>query len=113
MKVFSIDIDGTVCEEYAPDGVEIRPITKRLPFKDRIEKINKLYDEGNYIIYYTARGLKSGRGEQHYRPITEQQLGEWGCKYHELVFKSHDIDIFVDDRSIHPDQFFEEKDVSI
>ena len=113
MKTFAIDVDGTICEERDSDGVEIRPITNRRPYKDRIEKINKLYNEGHYIIYYTARGIKSGRGKSHYRPITEQQLSDWGCKYHELVFKSHDIDIFVDDRSIHPDQFFEEKDVSI
>ena len=113
MKTFAIDIDGTICEERDSDGVEIRPITNRRPYKDRIEKINKLYNEGHYIIYYTARGIKSGRGKSHYRPITEQQLSDWGCKYHELVFKSHDIDIFVDDRSVHPDQFFEEKDVSI
>ncbi len=103
---YVIDIDGTICKE-------VGDVIGREPYEDRIKQINKLYDEGHTIIYITARGLKSGRGEQHYRPITEQQLGEWGCKYHELVFKSHDIDIFVDDRSIHPDQFFEEKDVSI
>ena len=54
---------------------------------DRIEKINKLYDEGHTIIYYTARGLKSGRGEQHYRPITEQQLKEWGVSIKSCVLK--------------------------
>ena len=113
MKTFYIDIDGTICEEYGSDGEEIRPIIIRLPYKDRIEYVNQLYDEGHYIIYFTARGRKSDRGEFYYRPITEQQLGDWGCKYHELVFKPHDIDIFVDDRSTHPDQFFEEKDVSI
>jgi hypothetical protein len=110
--IIYVDIDDTICY-YSGDDKKDLNYNKAKPYLYRIEKINKLYDEGNYIIYYTARGLKSGRGEQHYRPITEQQLGEWGCKYHELVFKSHDIDIFVDDRSIHPDQFFEEKDVSI
>ncbi len=28
-----------------------------LPKKDRIEKINKLHDEGHYIIYMTARAM--------------------------------------------------------
>ena len=111
MKAFAIDIDGTICEERDPDGAEIRPITKRLSYKDRIEKINKLYDEGNYIIYYTARGLKSGRGEQHYRPITEQQLKEWGVKYHELCFKGHNGDYFIDDRGINAGDFFNETKV--
>jgi hypothetical protein len=106
MKRFAIDIDGTICEEYDINGVEIRPIVNRQPYKDRINEINKLYDEGHYIIYYTARGIKSGRGESYYRKITEEQLSGWGCKYHKLSFKPHDIDIFIDDRSMHPDKFF-------
>ena len=103
---YVIDIDGTICEE-------VGKVIGRKPYKGRIEKINKLYDEGHIIVYITARGLKSGRGEQYYRPITEQQLKEWGCKYHELIFKSHDVDVLVDDRSVHPDQFFGKEDVSI
>jgi|TARA_Y100000310_G_scaffold108632_1_gene106996 hypothetical protein len=106
MKKFVIDIDGTICEE-------VGAVIGRTPYKDRIEKINKLYDDSHIIIYITARGIKSGRGESYYRTITEKQLKEWGCKYHELIFKNHDADVFVDDRSIHPDQFFGEKDVSL
>ena len=61
----------------------------RTPFKDRITQINKLYDEGSYDCIQFSRGLKSGRGEPHYS-ITEQQLKEWGVKYHDLWFKKHD-----------------------
>ena len=82
-------------------------VINRTPYKDRIKKINKLYDEGNEIVYMTARGLKSGRGELHYRPITEQQLKEWGCKYHELSFKTHDADIFIDDKCINSEDYFD------
>ena len=96
---YVIDIDGTICEE-------VGKVIGRPPYKDRIEKINKLYDEGHTIIYITARGLKSGRGEPHYRPITEQQLKEWGCRYHELSFKNHDPDIFIDDKAINSEEFF-------
>ena len=39
--------------------------------------------------------------------VIEQQLKEWGCKYHELVFKSHDADIFIDDKAINVKDFFE------
>ena len=101
---YVIDIDGTICEE-------VGKVIGRPPYKDRIEKINKLYDEGHTIIYLSARGLKSGRGEPHYRPITEQQLKEWGCKYHYLDFKLHDADIFVDDKSQKPEEFFNETKV--
>ena len=70
--------------------------------------IKELNNEGHTIVYMTARGLKSGRGEWYYRPITEEQLKLWGCKYHELSFKTHDADIFIDDKSQKPEEFFNE-----
>ena len=100
---YVIDIDGTICKE-------VGEVIGREPYMDRIEKINKLYDNGHTIVYYTARGLKSGRGEQHYRPITEQQLKEWGVKYHELCFKGHNGDYFIDDRGINAEDFFNDID---
>ena len=100
---YVIDIDGTICKE-------VGEVIGREPYMDRIEKINKLYDNGHTIVYYTARGLKSGRGEQHYRPITEQQLKEWGCRYHELCFKGHNADYFIDDRAINAEDFFNDID---
>ena len=96
---YVFDIDGTICKEEGG-------VISRKPYIERINKINKLYDEGHEIVYMTARGLKSGRGEPHYRPITEQQLKEWGCKYHELSFKNHDADIFIDDKAINSEDFF-------
>ena len=96
---YIIDIDDTICKEEGP-------VIERKPFLDRIKKINELYDDGHIIIFYTARGNKSGRGEAYYGPITRAQLDAWGVKYHELYFKPFDGDVFIDDRSIHPDQFF-------
>ena len=52
---YVIDIDGTICKE-------VGEVIGREPYMDRIEKINKLYDEGHTIVFYTARGLKSGSG---------------------------------------------------
>lgn len=99
-KKFLVDIDGTICKEEGP-------VVDRVPYMDRIEKINKLYDEGNTIVYWTARGLSSGRGEPYYRPITEKQLQGWGCKYDELFFKPANADYFIDDRAINSEDFFE------
>ena len=50
---YVIDIDGTICKE-------VGEVIGREPYMDRIAKINKLYDEGHTIVFYTARGLKSG-----------------------------------------------------
>ena len=99
--IIYIDIDETICT-----STESRDYAKATPILTNIKKCNKLYDEGHTIVYITARGLKSGRGEPHYRPITEQQLKEWGCKYHKLSFKSHDADIFIDDKAINSEDFF-------
>jgi len=96
---YIIDIDNTICKEEGP-------VISREPWNDRIKKINQLYDDGHIIIFYTARGNKSGRGEEYYGPITRAQLDAWGVKYHELYFKPFDGDIFIDDRSVHPDEFF-------
>ena len=96
---YVFDIDGTICKEEGD-------VISRKPYIERINKINKLYDEGHEIVYMTARGLKSGRGETYYRPITEGQLKSWGCKYHELSFKIHDADFFIDDKGISDTDFF-------
>ena len=96
---YVFDIDGTICKEEGD-------VISRKPYIERINKINKLYDEGHEIVYMTARGLKSGRGETYYRPITEEQLKSWGCKYHELSFKIHDAVFFIDDKGISDTDFF-------
>ena len=104
--IIYVDIDGTICHTENSDY----PNSKLR--QNQVDKINKLYDEGHTIVYYTARGLSSGRGELHYRPITEQQLKEWGCKYNELCFKGHNADYFVDDRGINAKEFFNDIDIT-
>lgn len=74
-KVF-VDIDETICF-YDTDRV----YEEAVPNKEYIEKINKLYDEGKHITYWTARGSLSG---SDYFDLTKKQLDEWKCKYHEL-----------------------------
>ena len=50
-QVVLVDIDETICF-YG----ETRRYDLAEPNKDNIAKINKLYDEGWYVIYWTARG---------------------------------------------------------
>jgi hypothetical protein len=74
-KIF-VDIDETICfyegKRYYPDAV---------PNMENIAKINKLYDEGHYIKYWTARGSMTGLD---WKDVTERSLKEWGCKFHEV-----------------------------
>jgi len=95
---YCFDIDGTLCEtpnnEFGkPDYLNASP----LPFM--VEQVNRLYDEGNYIIIQTARG--KGSGIDH-TELTKKQLDEWGYKYHELfpMFCKPTADIFIDDKGI-------------
>ena len=62
-----------------------------------LDKINKLYDEDNRIVYWTARGSRSGID---WYEFTKKQLIEWGAKFHELRCDKPDYDIFVEDRSV-------------
>lgn len=66
------------------------------PIRDRIKKINGWYDEGHKITYWTARGTGSGID---WTDITEEQLDDWGCKYHELKMGKPAFDIFFDDKA--------------
>ena len=49
---YCIDIDNTICTPTVG-----RDYHKAEPWQDRIDKVNKLYDEGDYIIYFTARAM--------------------------------------------------------
>ena len=47
---YCVDIDGTICSPTVG-----RDYHKAMPWWDRIATINKLYDEGHDITYFTAR----------------------------------------------------------
>lgn len=88
--IYIVDIDGTICKSINSD------YPNSTPYQDRIQKINKLYDEGNTIIYWTARGATSGID---WTDLTKQQLDKWGCKYHEVRMQKPHYDIWIDDKA--------------
>jgi len=88
--IYIVDIDHTICDNKNSDYPNSTPYTKR------IEKINKLYDEGHEIIYWTARGGNSGID---WTELTTKQLNEWGVKYHELRMFKPKYDVWVDDKA--------------
>jgi len=93
MKVIYVDIDETIC--MTPDNPRV--YKDATPIMENIEKINKLYDEGNEIIYWTARGSRSG---DDWWELTKSQLEEWGAKHHKLKCDKPYYDLFVEDKSI-------------
>ena len=100
--IIYVDIDDTICYR---EGNNLN-YSDSLPFHNRIEKINKLFEEGNTIIYWTARGTKTGINWFH---ITYKQLTEWGCKFHELRMNKPYYDLFIDDKNINSVDYFNNK----
>lgn len=106
MKVYVIDIDGVICNEDVP-------VPDRIGFTNRIAMINDLYEQGNTIIYFTARGMNSQDNNQlasdtKYRELTTKQLNTWGCKYHNLYFGKPNADVYIDNKNMDMYEFFKE-----
>ena len=91
MKIIYVDIDGTICNT---NGVDY---TNSEPKYEQIYKINRLYDEGNTIIYWTARGTVT---KIDWSDLTKNQLDEWGVKYHDVRIGKPQYDLWIDDKSM-------------
>ena len=98
MKVIYVDIDETICRrETSVDFGVTHDYSKAKPIQENIDKINKLYDEGNTIVYWTARG---SRKQIDWTELTKNQLEEWGAKYNELRVDKPFYDLFIEDKSL-------------
>lgn len=75
-KNFMIDIDGTICDDIPNEEPE-RMATAKI-FDGALETINKWYDEGHIITFFTSRI------EEH-REVTEEWLDRHGFKYHGML----------------------------
>jgi uncharacterized HAD superfamily protein len=76
VKNYLIDIDGTVTDDVPNEEPE-RMVTC-LPYPDALDILNKWFDEGHIITFFTSRT------EEH-RSVTETWLKKHGFKYHGLL----------------------------
>ena len=102
---YVFDIDGTICTNTNGD------YEKAQPLKDRITKVNRLYDEGNTIHFLTARGMGRSDNSQIFAnrlfyKLTQNQLESWGVKYHKLFLGKPSGDIYIDDKGMKDEDFF-------
>ncbi len=98
MKIFIIDIDGTICDNVRnEEGIEA--MRKAKPYQNSIDRINKLYEEGHYICFFTART------DEHVA-VTEEWLKSHAVKYHRLIVNKprkippYDEYHFIDDAKV-------------
>ena len=95
-KKVLVDIDETIC--FYPGE---RKYNLAVPSVENISKINKLYDDGWLVIYWTARGSMSG---VDFKEFTLGQLDSCGCKYHDLItgtdkYPKPFYDMVIDDKA--------------
>ncbi len=76
VKNYLIDIDGTICDDIPNEEPERMATAKVFP--DALEILNKWYDEGHMITFFTSRF------EEH-RKITTKWLNDHGFKFHGMV----------------------------
>ena len=98
--IYYVDIDNTICYTTETNYYSSIPIIQR------IDTINRLFHDGHTIIYWTARGSKSGKD---WSTFTTQQLDSWGCLYHSIIFGKPAYDLYIDDKSINSELFFNDK----
>ena len=95
--IIYVDIDNTVFKTKGTNYDDSVPMPRR------IEKINKLHENGNTIVYWTARGTGSGKD---YSKLTEDQLRKSGAKFHNLLMGKPVYDLFIDDKNINSETYF-------
>jgi histidinol phosphatase-like enzyme len=115
LKIIAFDLDDVICHrsnEYEYLGPNKYDYCE--PDKNIIRMINDLYDEGNKIIIYTARGMSQFNGNVSliYSELyskTIKQLDEWGVKYNQVVMGKIHYDILVDDKALNSYKITKEK----
>ena len=98
-KIICFDLDNVICLTIN------KKYDKSIPYKKKINFINKLYEKNYYIKIFTARFM--GRNKENIKKakqqgydFTKRQLRKWGLKYNKLIFGKPSYDIFVDDKAL-------------
>jgi hypothetical protein len=102
---YVFDLDGTLCTNTYGD------YSKAVPLKERIARVNVLFDEGHHIVILTARGMgstgnNSALAKLKWEEFTIHQLQEWGVKYHKLFLGKPSGDVYIDDKGVSDLDFF-------
>ena len=96
---YCFDLDGVICKTKGNN------YKKSIPIQAAINKVNKLYLEGNYILIYSSRFM--GRSKENVskankrgHKLTLDQLNSWGVKFTKLKLGKPSYDIIIDDKSV-------------
>lgn len=101
------DLDGTLCNNTKGN------YSLAVPNLKRISKVNELFESGNHITIFTARGMGRTGGDvlkvkSMFEDLTRKQLTDWGVKFHDLILGKPSADIYIDDKGESDVNFFKE-----
>jgi hypothetical protein len=98
--IYYFGIDNIICKT---NGTEYENSS---PYEDRIEIINKLFDDGNTICYNSDREQKTGESQTM---LLYKQLKDWKCKYTSIKLDMLHYDYLIDNNTYTGNNFFETK----
>lgn len=106
MNTFVIDIDNTILSTPQNEDGSY-DYTRSIPKITVIQKIQQLKESGNTVIFFTARGMRTFKGnvkqikEKHEKPLIEW-LKTYNVPYDKLIWGKPwgENVIYVDDRNI-------------
>lgn len=108
-KVIVMDIDGTLCEIKSKEQSYLDVIPKF----NILKKLNKMKQEGFYIILYTSRQMRTydgniGKINANTGKILFQWLEKYDIPFDEIYFGKPwcgKNGFYVDDKAIRPSEF--------
>ena len=108
-KVIVMDIDGTLCEIKSKEQSYL-DVTPKFNI---LEKLNKMKQEGFYIILYTSRQMRTydgniGKINANTGKILFQWLEKYNIPFDEIYFGKPwcgKNGFYVDDKAIRPSEF--------
>lgn len=102
-KRFCFDLDNTLVTfpKIKNDYRTVKPIIKNIKF------VNFLYSQGHHIIIFTARRMRTHKGnikkvKKEIEKLTLNQLKLFNIKYHEFLIGKPYAHFYIDDLSINP-----------
>ena len=100
-KNFIIGIDDCICiAKKSGTRLSAKDVSEAIPIEGAREWVNKRYDEGHNICFFTARG-------ERLRAATEAWLEKEGFKFHSLIMNKPEAlqYHYIDDRHVQATTF--------
>ena len=91
-KRIGVDLDNTLC--IGKHWTSPKQVSKAIPIKSMIKRINKLYRD-HFIVIYTAR-------QNFLMSATFQWLDDNGVYYHAVSNRKTPFEILIDDTAVIP-----------